>query len=207
MTQLIFGSILLSLLHAAIPSHWLPLALIARTENWTRAALVRAAALTALAHTAGTVALGLAIGLVGVEVAERHEARAEAVGPAALVVMGAVYLFLGGRHRHSHAPPKRNARTRAGLVLALALSMFLSPCIEIMAFYFTAGTLGWAGLAAVSAVYLTVTVLGMTALSALAYGGLRRLNWHALERHEKRITGLALVVLGVLSLLYVLLAH
>ncbi len=33
--QVLFGSIALSIVHASIPNHWLPLIAIGRTERWT----------------------------------------------------------------------------------------------------------------------------------------------------------------------------
>ena len=34
--QIFFGSFILSLIHALIPNHWIPLVAIGRTEKWTR---------------------------------------------------------------------------------------------------------------------------------------------------------------------------
>jgi drug/metabolite transporter (DMT)-like permease len=77
--------------------------------------------------------------------------------------------------------------------------MFFSPCLEIEAYYFTAGALGWGGIAVVSMVYLIVTVLGMLLLVDLGRRGVEKMKWHFLEHHEKRVTGLVLVVLGVFA--------
>jgi hypothetical protein len=77
--------------------------------------------------------------------------------------------------------------------------MFFSPCLEIEAYYFTAGALGWGGIAVVSTVYLIVTVLGMLLLVDLGRKGVEKIKWHFLEHHEKRVTGSVLIVLGIIA--------
>jgi hypothetical protein len=77
--------------------------------------------------------------------------------------------------------------------------MFFSPCIEIEAYYFAAGTLGWGGIITVSLVYLVVTVLGMVVLVDLGLRGAKRIRSHFLEHHERKAVGLALIGLGVIA--------
>jgi cadmium resistance protein CadD (predicted permease) len=77
--------------------------------------------------------------------------------------------------------------------------MFFSPCIEIEAYYFTAGILGWLGIAIVSIVYLIVTVLGMLLLVDLGRKGAEKIEWQFLKEHEKKIMGVVLIVLGVFA--------
>ena len=77
--------------------------------------------------------------------------------------------------------------------------MFFSPCIELEAYYFSAGSLGWPGILLVSSVYLVATVLGMLLLVELGLRGAKRIRSNFLEHHEKRITGLLLIALGVMA--------
>ena len=77
--------------------------------------------------------------------------------------------------------------------------MFFSPCIEIEAYYFNAGLLGWAGIWIVSVIYLLVTVLGMVLLVDLGLRGAKKIRSHFLDHHEKMITGIVLVVLGIVA--------
>ena len=49
----------------------------------------------------------------------------------------------------------------------------------------------------VSAVYLIVTVLGMILMVNLGLKGVGKVEWRFLERHEKIITGIVLIVLGI----------
>ena len=99
-----------------------------------------------------------------------------------------------------HATQERARKvSRFSLVASLCLAMFFSPCIEIEAYYFTAGTLGWHGIVAVSLVYLVLTVVGMVVLVDLGLKGAAGVRSRFLEHHEKGVTGLLLVALGVLA--------
>ncbi len=40
MVQLLVGSIVLSLVHAAIPNHWLPIIAVGKSERWSRAEIL-----------------------------------------------------------------------------------------------------------------------------------------------------------------------
>ena len=61
MNQILIGSLVLSLLHALIPSHWLPFVTIGKTEHWTESRTLIVTALAGLAHTISTTILGLIV--------------------------------------------------------------------------------------------------------------------------------------------------
>jgi len=69
MIQLITGSLLLSLVHAAIPNHWLPLVILGRSQRWTPWETYRVAGLAGLAHSLSTISLGIVVGHIGVRLA------------------------------------------------------------------------------------------------------------------------------------------
>ena len=64
MWQLFFGSILLSLVHAAIPNHWLPVVAIGKAENWSQRETLLVAGISGFAHTLSTVLVGITIGII-----------------------------------------------------------------------------------------------------------------------------------------------
>ena len=82
---------------------------------------------------------------------------------------------------------------------SLSVAMFFSPCLELEAYYFTAGTLGWRGIGVVSAIYFFITVLAIVLLVLLGRRGIEKLNWHFLEHHEKGVTAAVLIVVGILA--------
>ena len=103
----------------------------------------------------------------------------------------------GRYERGEAAKGHRHGRRPRQLVLGLALTMFLAPCLEIQTFFLTAGTRGPAALVLLMAVYLVVTVAAMCALVALAHRGLHRLPLAGFARYERRLTGAVLVAVGL----------
>ncbi len=204
MTQVLLGSLLLSATHAFIPNHWIPLVAIGRAEGWSRSETLAITGITGLAHVISTILIGVLVGLLGHGLSTRHSLVASVVAPSVLVGLGVVYLALDvtarRRHRHHFATVGRGKKvSRFSIVASLCVAMFLSPCIEIEAYYFTAGILGWQGIAPVSLVYLVVTVLGMLFLVDLDRKGGATIRSSFLEHHEKGVTGLLLVALGALA--------
>jgi len=77
--------------------------------------------------------------------------------------------------------------------------MFLTPCIEIEAYYFQASLIGWAGIITVSLVYMFITLLVMFILVYFGLKGIDQFNSHYLEHHEKGVTGIVMLILGLLG--------
>jgi hypothetical protein len=203
MQQILLGSLALSLLHASIPNHWVPLVVIGRAEGWSRARTLQVTAIAGIAHTASTIGIGILVGAIGFTLARQYEMLMGVAAPTILVTFGVVYLLLGLRERaHPHAHVSEETlrrRSTGGIIASLALAMFFSPCLEIEAYYLTAALQGWVAIGAVSVVYLVVTVAGMMALVAAGLAGVGRLRFHALEHHERVITGGLLVLLGIMA--------
>ena len=202
MFQVFLGSFLLSIIHASIPNHWLPLVAISSSEKWTRRETLIATALAGFAHTASTILIGILVGLLGYKLSESYEPIVRVAAPVVLISLGLLYLFMDLRHTHTHTHGIKSSGKRgskAAIIGSLSFAMFFSPCIEIEAYYFSAGLIGWSGIFIVSVVYLIVTVLGMLILVDVGLRGVKRLNWHFLAHHEKRVTGTVLILLGILA--------
>ncbi|RYD79050.1 MAG: hypothetical protein EOP53_10220 [Sphingobacteriales bacterium] len=203
MIELILGSLVLSLIHAAIPNHWVPLVLISRAEGWKLYETLLATALTGFAHILSTVLLGLVIGMVGYKLSGSYGHISHIIAPLILILMGIIYLgFHSGNHRHEHLPSEEKLakkKSKSAILLTLFTAMFFSPCMEIGTYYFTAGTYGLQGIFLVSGIYLFATISMMVILVAFAYKGIERFKWHFLEHHEKKITGITLIIIGALS--------
>lgn len=201
MIRLMIGSVLLSLIHAAIPSHWLPLVLIGRTEGWHQRELLSVAGLAGLAHSLSTIGLGIVIGKIGMELAGQYALFTTIAAPLVLVFMGILYFGLDLTHRHKHIPEAQAMakKSKSAIVFSVSLAMFFSPCLEIETFYFSAGPYGWLGILTISLIYLVVTISGIIGLVALGGRGLQKVNWHLLQHHEKKVTGFTLILLGILT--------
>lgn len=205
MIHIIIGSLLLSVVHASIPNHWIPLVALGRSENWSKKETLVITAITGVAHTASTIIIGIIVGFLGYELSTRYSSIISIVAPTILVVLGIVYIIadISGGHHHHHGHIKESSKSskssKVSIVVSLSVAMFFSPCIEIEAYYFNAGLLGWAGIWIVSVIYLLVTVLGMVLLVDLGLRGAKKIRSHFLDHHEKMITGIVLVVLGIVA--------
>jgi nickel/cobalt exporter len=207
--QIFLGSLLLSLVHATIPSHWLPLVALSKAERWTDRETATITAITGFSHTISTVIIGIIVGMVGYKLSESYHFITKYIAPIILIALGFIYFILEYRHsllrsEHQHHHINVNdivekRKSKKSIVMALSLAMFFSPCLEIEIYYFTASRLGWVGIGVVSVVYFFVTVLGMVFLVHFASKGVRKLNWHFIEHHDKLISGIVLVLVGVLA--------
>lgn len=203
LTQVFLGSLVLSLLHASIPNHWLPLVAIGKTEKWTQKETLVVTAISGFAHTLSTIIIGMIVGLIGYKLSESYKFITTVAAPLILISLGCIYLFMDFKankyqhHNHIDVNDTVKKKTKTAIIISLAVGMFFSPCIEIEAYYFVASSIGWTGIITVSFVYLIVTVLGMLILVYLASRGIKRLKWHFMEHHEKIITGIILIILGI----------
>lgn len=207
MNTLIVGTFLLSIVHALIPNHWIPLVTIGKTEHWSGKETLTATAVAGIAHTFSTILFGIIVGFLGYTISSKYDLFTSIIAPVVLILLGLVYLILDWKGAHHHTDGHVNHRklssqkTKFTIIASLSFAMFFSPCLEIEAYYFYAGQYGWIGIGIVSIIYFFVTVLGMISLVHLAFKGLAKLKWHFLEHHEKVFTGGILIVLGVIAYL------
>lgn len=199
MLSVFIGSLVLSVLHALIPNHWLPILAISRKENWTIRKTTYVTFVSGLSHALSTVGIGVLIGLAGLQLAEHVDDFTHIVAPLILVSLGLFYIYQHHRHKHFHLHGQPRSSSDRSIIFSLVVAMFFSPCMEIEVYYLMAGAHGWKQVAVLSMLYSTVTVLGMVVWVRISYKGLTRANWHSLEHNAGIITGLTLVVTGIIS--------
>ena len=200
MFSILTGSLIISLLHAIIPSHWLPVLAIGRKENWTLNEVTRVTFVSAIAHGLSTVILGLALGYIGASMADKLESFTHLVAPIILIVLGVVFIYRHHTHKHFHIDNDiKKKKSKRSIIIALVLAMFLSPCMEIEAYFLLAGSQESWLIWFIAALYLVITTVGMITLVRFAYKGVLKMNWHKLEHNAGIITGVTLVVTGILA--------
>lgn len=200
MYNILVGSILLSLLHAVIPNHWLPVLAIGRKENWSIGEVTKVTFLSGLAHALSTIVIGVVLGLLSIQLSDKIEYFTGIIAPLLLIGMGILFIYQHHRHKHFHLheiPKPSLSKTK--IILALITAMFLSPCMEIEAYFLLAGTKGIWAVLLIAGLYLIISVSGMVLWVRLAYKGLLKLNWYSLEHNAGIITGWTLVITGILS--------
>jgi hypothetical protein len=103
-------------------------------------------------------------------------------------------------HHHFHLQKEKlEKKNKTSVILALVIAMFLSPCMEIEAYFLLAGTRGWHVMAGIAVMYSIITIAGMLIWIRVVYKGLLKLNWHKWEHNAGIITGLILIITGIIS--------
>ncbi len=87
------------------------------------------------------------------------------------------------------------------MLSALVVMLFISPCLELDAYFVVAARAGWLGIGIVAFIYFFVTVAMMTLLVFSSLVGVQKLSWNFLQKNEGFIGGTVLVLLGIVWLL------
>lgn len=200
MISILTGSFLISLLHAVIPNHWLPVLAIGRKENWSLEETTEVTLIAGAAHVVSTIIIGLLLGIIGRELSAHIEHFTHYIAPSILILLGLYFLKQHYVHHHFHLQKQQTSnRSKGRIIGALIIAMFLSPCMEIEAYFLVAGTKGWWLMGAIALMYAVVTLAGMLLWIRFAYRGMIRLNWHKWEHNAGLISGGVLIATGILS--------
>ncbi|MEJ7830896.1 MAG: cytochrome c biogenesis protein CcdA, partial [Segetibacter sp.] len=184
MVSIITGRLLISLLHAFIPNHWLPVLAIGRKEGWSLGKTSRITFIAGLAHVFSTIIIGVLLALIGGELAQHLDSFTHIIAPSILILMGLYFIRQHYEHRHFHLQKENlEKKSKRSIITALVIAMFLSPCMEIEAYFLLAGTKGWHMMALIALMYSLITITGMLVWVRIVYKGLLKLNWHKWEHN------------------------
>jgi ABC-type nickel/cobalt efflux system permease component RcnA len=97
-------------LHAAIPTHWLPFVMAARTQKWSKAKTMCITAIAGGGHVLLTTLLGVIIVWAGIALDQRIGRLFPFIAGGALLLFGLYYIVqhLRGGHSHSHFLPHKH---------------------------------------------------------------------------------------------------
>ena len=200
MYSIISGALIISLLHAVIPNHWLPIIAIARKEQWTTAEVTKVTFACAMAHGISTIIIGVVLGFLGAKLNNNLIHFTNIIAPIILIAMGLIFIYRHHRHKHFHITEEiKKKKTKTAIITALVIAMFFSPCMEIEAYFLLAGTQAKWLVWFIALLYLSITTTGMVLLVRFAFKGILKLNWHSLEHNAGIITGLTLVATGIIT--------
>ena len=215
LTSILIGSILLSSIHVLIPVHWLPIITMSQKEKWTNPQTMFATFVIAVFHILSTVLIGLGVGFLGYKISVSYKSYATIIAAFILVAIGLFYLLseiihkfghqhfhLGHHHYHGEhdilaSYTHQTQKKYYTLLLSLAASSFLTPCVELEAYYFSAGLFGWHGILLVSLVYVIITVFLTSLLVYFSLKGINKLRFEFLDKYESQILGIIMVLIGI----------
>lgn len=94
-----------AILHSILPDHWVPLAIVARTQRWSIMRTVRVSALAATGHIIASLVLGGILALIGLQFQHELDTQQGHIIGGILVLTGLGFLIwglMGGGHGHRH---------------------------------------------------------------------------------------------------------
>jgi nickel/cobalt transporter (NicO) family protein len=201
MYSILISTIIISVLHALIPSHWLPLLAISKANKWSSKQTLVVTFYMGLAHVLSTILLGLFFSIIGNNLNESNEKYFEIIAPVILIGMGIFFIYRHYTHHHFHISKAVENATSSNrkIILSLVTLMFFSPCLEVEAFFFSAGEFGFAYVFLIAFIYMLISITGMLLWMNIALHGLKKLDWHKIEHNAGLITGVVLIISGILS--------
>src|ERR1041385_7125602 len=122
MLTLVSGSFLLSLLHAIIPNHWLPILAIGRKENWTLGEILSITAIAGVSHVASTLIIGWTLVFFGWELSKNFQPITPFMAPAILVLIGTIFIYRHHKHKHFHVADQRHQNSKTKMIMALSVA-------------------------------------------------------------------------------------
>ena len=197
--ELFISVLAISILHAILPNHWLPVVAISRQLNWDGRKTAGVTMLAALAHSLSTVIIGILVALGGMTL-DGILPYFKYIAAGILIALGILFIWRHQHHMHFHLKdikltPATNMRVIIGTLL---MAMFLSPCLEVGALFLVAGTRGIMLTLIIAGIYTITSAIGMTLFAWLALHGLKKMDWHKLEHNSGLVSGIILVLTGII---------
>jgi len=217
---LLLAAAVVAVLHSILPDHWVPLAVVARTQRWGLLRVARVSALASVGHVVSSLVLAGIVAAVGLRFQHQLEAQQGHLIGAVLALTGLGFLAWGlrsGGHGHEHdhdqdhgdghahahgraqAPTGQQSLARRLAAIAVPFGVAASPDLTILPVALAASAAGRGAVAGVLIVFAVITIgvfVGLTVLATLA-GYQIRGEW--LERNANTITALVLIAIGIVA--------
>jgi hypothetical protein len=196
---LIAAVIAVGVLHTLVPDHWVPITLIARQRGWTRMQTARAAFGAGLGHTLSTLAIGVVVWFAGAVAAQRFGAFVSILSAVALVGFGGWIAVSAWRELRAaeHGQIHEHGHVHAQSATALTLILGSSPMVEGIPAFFAASKFGWELIAIMSVCFAISTIATYVALCSLSSAALGRLHLGPLERYGEVLSGVFIMLVGI----------
>jgi nickel/cobalt exporter len=221
---LLGAAAVVAILHSILPDHWVPLAVVGRTQRWSLFRVARVSALASAGHVVASVVLAGIIAAIGLQFQRQLETQQGHIVGAVLILTGVGFLIWGltshshdHDHGHSHdhetahaheeshtqtghaAPPRQQTLARRLAAIAVPFGVAASPDLTILPVALAASAVGRGAVVGVIVVFALLTMatfIGLTVLATLA-GYQIKGEW--LERHANTITAVVLIAIGVVA--------
>ncbi|HWE34843.1 MAG TPA: hypothetical protein VG410_15230 [Solirubrobacteraceae bacterium] len=204
--------------HAILPDHWVPLAVIGRTQRYPLARVARLSGLAGVAHVLVSLILGGIIIAVGLQLRSSVESAQNTIVGSVLLATGVGFILLelsGRGHGHSHSHDHHHdhdhhhahdydhapqGRLRGLAAIMVPFGAAASPDLTILPVFLAAAAAGTATAIGSLIAFAAVTIGTIVGLTLLATAGGYQVRGKWLERWGNVITAAVLVVIGALVL-------
>jgi nickel/cobalt transporter (NicO) family protein len=205
--------------HAILPDHWIPLAVIGRTQRYPLRRVARLSLLAGIAHVLVSIVIGAVIIAVGLQLRSAVQSAQDTIIGALLIATGigfAVLELTGHGHHHDghdhdhhdhgeapgHDHPPTERRGARGLAAVMVpFGAAASPDLTILPVFLAATTAGAATAIGSLVIFAAVTIVTIVSLTLIAASGGYKIEGAWLERWGNAFTALVLIVIGTLILL------
>jgi hypothetical protein len=198
---LLIGSVAaVGVLHTMVPDHWLPITVMARQRQWSRAQTARAALQAGTGHVVSTLMIAVIFWAAGAAVATRFSQWVEMATSLALVGFGlwvAVGAIAEMQHRHSHDHDHDHKADNPGSRMTLLLILGSSPMIEGIPAFFAAGQYGFWLLVVLALVLGISTIATYVLLCVYSASSVQKLMFGRFEQYGEIASGLIIAAVGV----------
>jgi nickel/cobalt transporter (NicO) family protein len=207
-------------LHSILPDHWVPLAVVARTQRWTLLRTAGVSLLASVGHVLTSIVLGGLIALVGLQFRTTFETQQAHIVGVVLILTGVGFALWsatghgghthhdhehGHGHDHSHdhgpdhnhAPGERRSTARGIAAILIPFGAAASPDLTILPVALAASAIGIGAVVGVLAAFSLVTLVTFVGLTVAATLAGYQIKGDWLEEHGNMITGVVLIGIGV----------
>jgi nickel/cobalt transporter (NicO) family protein len=214
-------------LHSILPDHWVPLAVVARTQRWTLLRTARTSLLASVGHVLTSIVLGGIIAAVGLQFRKTFETQQGHIVGVVLVFTGIGFLIWGlaghGHHHqdhdhglhnalehpeaeshsllrghdHDHVKHEDRSASRRMTAILIPFGAAASPDLTILPVFLAASAIG---LGTVIDVLTTFSVVTLTTFVVLTVGATLagyQVKGEWLEDHGNTITAVVLLGIGI----------
>ncbi|MFQ5877936.1 MAG: hypothetical protein ACE5JH_09660 [Acidobacteriota bacterium] len=215
-----------AVIHALIPDHWLPFALMARAQRWSDRRTAVLVGLTGMLHVLVSIAVGaagVALGREGARgLAERAGRPLESLAGLLLVIFGLGYglwahrreglahrapgtrdpkapMAHGHIHAHGHLLERLFRRVVSGGALVVIVGV--SPCALLVPILFAASAHSALTFLVAGLGFAVCTVGTMVGVTLFATRGMRHFDLPFFTRYGDLISGVLIAAVGLLVML------
>ncbi len=208
---ILLTGLMIALLHAAIPTHWLPFVIASRAQKWSWQKTQSILLIAGLGHIIMTTVLGALIFVLGLGFFQKYQNYFLLLACLSIAIFGfyqVVQHFQGRKHSHCQQTEhhhhfddiQKNSQDGWAILSLLSLLTF-SPCESFLPVYLSAVQQGWPGFLYLSLILAVGTLSSMLILTWISLRSLARFQMNWIEDYEKLVTGIGLLTLSVLVFL------